>query len=172
MLIANGAPITQSIMRFKFPRFVETGSITNLYNTHLYTPIGLADHKSERTHADTIRAQMDHLDHGCLYYYYKPSLATENPGLTRWMFPITPIRIGPGFILGKERILTTRSGRFSWGEPKLPSFTVNAIDALGNVIEIPHKVIEADGIEWIELFLSSGQAAAIVREEKQTDPQR
>jgi len=32
------------------------------------------------------------------------------------MFPITPMELHEGYIIGKERIVTNRSGLFGWGD--------------------------------------------------------
>lgn len=162
-LICNSSPMTRTEMQFKVPRFTETGSATNLLDTHLFTPIGLADHLTERTHADTIKGQLQFLDYGCLYYYYPPLVKVENSGLTRWMYPITPVAIGPGWILGKERILTTRPGRFTWGDAALPEVEVHVIDGDGKEVSPTFTKTGEDGVEWLDLQLPRGHAAAIVR---------
>ena len=54
MMIGNGSPITRTMTALQFPRFIETGSVSNLLRGQLYTPIGLGDHLSERTTQDTV----------------------------------------------------------------------------------------------------------------------
>jgi hypothetical protein len=69
-----------------------------------------------------------YLRHGLLYYYYDhqglPQATTaSNPdeyGAINHMFPITPAHIGKGFVIGKERIVTAVSGRFSWSQDRKP----------------------------------------------------
>ena len=39
-------------MKLHFPRFVETGSISHCAATHLYSPIALGDHLTERSELD------------------------------------------------------------------------------------------------------------------------
>jgi hypothetical protein len=144
-------------------RFVETGSITNLYDASLFSPCGLGDHLTERTGADVIRSQMRFLDYGCLYDYYSSNIDVQNPGLCRWMYPITPVALGQGYIVGKERILTNRAGRFTWGDKTLPALEVHVIDATGKEVKADWKKVSADGVEWVELKMPPGHAAAIVR---------
>ena len=36
--------------------------------------------------------------------------------LTHYMFPITPVELHEGYIIGQERIITNRSGLFGWGD--------------------------------------------------------
>jgi hypothetical protein len=163
-VVCNGQPMTPQWAKYKVHRFVETGSITNLYDTNLFSPVGLGDHLTEHTSADTVHAQMQFLYYGALYDYYNSSIQVENPGLCRWMYPTTPIALGHGYILAKERILTNRSGKFSWGDKTLPPLVVHEIDGTGNTVKPNWKKVTADGIEWVELELPPNHAAAIVKE--------
>ncbi len=165
-IVANGQPTTMTMTReYKFPRFVETGSISNLTYAHLYSPIGLGDHHTERTQQDTIDAQRRHLMWGCLYYYYHPqaTLNVKNPGLSRYMWPCTPIEIGPGYIIARERILTAVSGYFSWGDRARAKVhildrTGREVDPAGHVREITRR-----GATWWQITLPPGGTAAIIR---------
>ena len=44
------------------------------------------------------------------------SVVMEYETITSKMYPITPVELGAGFLIGKERILTRRSGLFGWGD--------------------------------------------------------
>jgi hypothetical protein len=48
------------------------------------------------------------------------------------MFPITPVEIHEGVVLGAERILTARSGRFGW--PDGAAADVYVVDAEGKPV--------------------------------------
>lgn len=163
-VVCNGQPYTPEDARYKVHRFVETGSITNLYDTNLFSPVGLGDYLTERTSADTIHSQMQFLNYGAMYDYYPSTIPVENPGLCRWMYPATPIALGPGYLLARERILTNRSGKFSWGDKTLPPVQVHEIDASGKEVKADWKKVSADGIEWVQLQLPPDHAAAIVRQ--------
>lgn len=116
VVVANSEPVTLTIRRYRFPRFVETTSTIALASTQLWSPIGLGDRLREHTSADVAARIRGQLARSALYFYYSPTvpLATEN--LTAYMYPMTPIRIREGTLLGRERILTARSGRFGWGD--------------------------------------------------------
>jgi len=163
-LVANGNPTTETFTRrYHFPRFVETGSISNLTKSHLYTPIGLADHLTERTQQDTIDAMRRHLMWGCLYYYYhqQSTLAVTDPGLTRYMWPITPLRLGKGYVVGRERILTAVSGNFGWGDKA--DAEVHVLDRQGKEVQWKvHKFVR-NGATWWEIRIPGGYTAALVR---------
>jgi len=55
------------------------------------------------------------LRHGLLYYYYTHGIApgTGEYGILNCMYPMTPVELGEGYIIGKERILTAVSRSFS-----------------------------------------------------------
>lgn len=163
-LVCNGSPITDWGQDLKIPRFSEMGSLGNIYKTHLYTPIGLGDHRSEKVHQDTVDAQRRFIENGALYYFYKVYLNANAPGIVQWMYPFTPVALGRGYIMGEERILTARPGRFRWNGKKLPVFTVHVVDEAGKETDAEFRVVEKDGFEWIELELPEKHVAAIVKD--------
>jgi len=166
-LIGNGAPATRTMASLRFPRFVETGSISNCVRAQLYTPIALGDHLTERSELDAYRVMLRALDYGCVYNWYGDlNVVPTHPHLTQYMFPITPLELGEGFIIGKERILTNRSGLFGWGDAA--QHEVHVFDDEGR--EAPReahsrhaKAVTQDGKTFTELRLAEGWSAAIVR---------
>ena len=104
-------------MQLHFPRFVETGSLSHCASAQLFSPIGLGDHLTERSELDAYHVMLRVLDFGCLYYWYGDlHVVPTHPHLPIYMFPITPLELHEGYILGEERIVTNRSGRFGWGD--------------------------------------------------------
>jgi hypothetical protein len=160
-LIGNGNPRTTTMMGYHFPRFIETGSISNLVKGHLYTPIGLGDHLSETTAQHCIDGMRRHLDYASLYYFYSASIAMRHPGITGQMFPCTPMELGEGYIIAKERILTNRSGNFGWGDGSQAEVHVYGPD--GREVELEYKTVERDGARYVELRLPRSHVAALVR---------
>ncbi|MCK5802878.1 MAG: hypothetical protein KAI66_08600, partial [Lentisphaeria bacterium] len=161
-LIGNGAPQTRTFTQLHFPRFLETGSITHLYSGQLYTPIALGDHLTERTPVDCYRNMVRGLDYGALYYWYFDQIVATEPTLTSVMFPITPIELGHGYIIGKERILTNTSGLFGWGDNS--EFEVAVFDQRGkrtDTIDVPRRMIE--GKSFAEVRIAEGYAVALIR---------
>lgn len=161
-LIGNGAPQTRTFTRLHFPRFVETGSITNLVQSQLYTPIALGDHLSERNEFDAYRSMVKGLDYGAVYYWYNSRITATHPTLTAYMYPITPLELGPGYIIGQERILTNRSGLFTWGDTG--EFTAHVFNREGieEKFDIP-KVVR-NGKTCAEVRIPEGYSAAIIRQ--------
>jgi hypothetical protein len=161
-LMGNGAPHTRTFTNVHFLRFVETSSIDNLILVQLYTPIQLGDHLTERNEVDCYRNMVRGLDFGGVYYWYRPEIVPTHPTLTSYMFPITPINLGHGFIIGEERILTNRSGLFGWNDAA--DFDCVVFDRRGNQtdeINIPR--IERDGKAFAEVRIPEGYAVAIIR---------
>jgi hypothetical protein len=120
-LITNGGGgATETMLKVfnkhQFIGFVETGSVSNCLNAQLQTPIGLGDHVTERNEIDCYRNMVKQLEYGCVYFWYHQQvMPITHPTLTQHMFPITPVELHNGYILAKERILTMKSGWFSFG---------------------------------------------------------
>lgn len=163
LLIGNGSPMTRTFGKLKFPRFIETGSITNIVLGQLYTPIALGDHLSEKTEFDAYRNMVKGLDYGAVYYWYSTQVDATHETLTSSMFPITPIELGMGYIIGRERILTNRSGRFTWGdECKIKSMVYNREGIPDSKFEIP--VTTLNGKTYAEVRIPEGYSAALIRQ--------
>ncbi|MPM52243.1 hypothetical protein SDC9_99000 [bioreactor metagenome] len=78
------------------------------------------------------------------------------------MYPITPLELGPGYIIGQERILTNRSGLFTWGDTG--EFTAHVFNREGieEKFDIP-KVVR-NGKTCAEVRIPEGYSAAIIRQ--------
>ncbi len=161
-LLGNGAPFTRTMRQFHFPRFIETGSISNLRLGQLFTPISLGDHLTERTELDAYRNMLKALDYGSVYFWYHQKVIASHPTLTHAMYPITPVELGHGYIIGQERILTNKSGYFGWGDDA--QFTTRVFGADGREkpgFKVP-RVLRG-GKAFAEVRLPAGYAAAIIR---------
>jgi hypothetical protein len=160
--IANGQPHTRTMAALKFQRFVETASISNCLRAILYSPIALGDHISERTEVDAYRWMLKALDYGCVYNWYGERVATGYPTLAAYMFPITPLELHEGSIIGEERIVTNRSGLFGWGDAS--GHDVHVFDSSGREVpEFDAPTVVRDGRTFTELRIAEGWSAAIVR---------
>ena len=162
-LTGNGAPYTRAMMAQRFPCFIETGSITNCARGHLYTPIALGDHLTERSEEDAYGTMLAALDYGCVYHWYNDMLIIPtHPHLTSYMFPITPIELHEGYIIGEERIVTRKSGLYGWGDAsrhEVHVFNDEGCEVAG--FEAPTVV--RDGNTYTELRIGEDWSAAIVR---------
>ncbi len=160
-LVGNGSPQTAGMTQVHFPRFAETGSISNLTKGQLYSPISLGDHLTERTVQDCYRNMLKALDYGSVYYWYTQVYPTE-PTLTSWMFPVTPVALGEGFIIGEERILTNRSGYFGWGDKStFEAVVFNEKGQRTDAITIP--LVVQNGKNLAEVRIPGGYSVALIR---------
>ena len=73
-----------------------------------FSPVALGDHISERKQIDSYHWMTDALNYGCLYNWYPDHFLAEYETLTKYMFPSTPIELHEGYIIAKERIVTSR----------------------------------------------------------------
>lgn len=162
-LIGNGPPFTRAMAALKFPCFVETGSITHCVQAHLHSPIALGDHLTERSETDAYRVMLAALDFGCVYHWYNDlTVRPTHPHLVQYMYPITPVELNAGYIIGKERILTKVSGLFGWNDAS--EHEVHVFDDTGREVEgFNAPQVREDGNTWTELRLAEDWSAAIVK---------
>lgn len=161
--MANTQAHTRTMMQQKIVRFVEGNSFSAMSDTHLGCPLGLGNRTIEATHQESARHVREHLKRGALYYghYYSRPAAPWN--FTSVMFPITPEQIGPGYVLGRERIHTAVSGRF--GFPDGAAAEVYVVDADGARVE-SGMVTEAQeaGRRVYEIRMPSDHFAILVKQ--------
>ena len=162
-LVGNGVPRTRAMAGLKFPCFVETGSISNCTRAQLYSPIALGDHLTERSEEDAYRTMLAALDYGCLYHWYNDLLVVPtHHHLTRYMYPITPLELNEGSVIGRERIVTKRSGLFGWGDAS--RHEVHVFDHEGREVESHQApLVERNHNTYTELRLPEDWSAAVVR---------
>ena len=163
LLIANGVPHTKAMAALKFPCFTETGSITNCARNHLYSPIALGDHLTERSEEDAYGVMLAALDYGCVYHWYNDvNVIPTHHHLTRYMYPITPMELHAGYIISRERIITKASGLFGWGDAS--KHEVHVFDHMGReTSDAKVPLVRRNGKTYSEVRLAEGWSAAIVR---------
>jgi len=161
-LLANTQATTRTMLREKVLRFVETGSYSAMLGTHLGCPLGLGNHHLEATQADSARCAREILRQGGVYYGW---LYERQPGpwnFTNVMYPLTPVELREGVVLGKERILTARSGLYGW--PDGAAAEVYVIDGNGQRVTSPMvKSRELAGRHQYEIRMPSDHFAVLVR---------
>jgi cellulose/xylan binding protein with CBM9 domain len=163
-LLGNGSLYCEDMRKLKIPCFTETAQSIFCARTHLYTPISLGDHLSEATEQDAYTGMLKALDYGCVYYWYGDRVYATYKTLTDKMYPITPVRLGPGFIIGKERILTRVSGFFGWNDAS--EHEVYFFNEKGMQVKkqkITTKLV--DGKRFSEINLWPDWSAAIVKKQ-------
>ena len=139
---------------------------------HLSSPIGLGYRPARlRPHDRTkysfiiMKSVITYLRHGGLYYYYGNDIPAEGPGSGEYgpinhMFPITPVELREGYIIGKERILSAVSRTFKWEHEKRPQVLV--FDTTGRPVQ-PDADIRRAGKGWsVQLRLEDWENVAVI----------
>jgi hypothetical protein len=166
-LIVNGGGAKSETMMKLFNKnrvmgFVETGSITSLIRSQLSTPIGLGDHLTERNETDCYRNMVEFLKYGALYYWYYVGIRPiTHKTLTSYMFPITPVEIGNGYVIGKERIIAAKSGWYSFGAKEKAE--AHFFDQNGVEVKREFGTVEKDGKVYYKIVLGKYESCALVR---------
>ncbi|MBI2299621.1 MAG: LamG domain-containing protein, partial [Armatimonadetes bacterium] len=110
-VIANGCVNTRTIRQLPILTDQECNSGPQ---THLgQTPCALGNAPVLRGETDVYRDILDKLSWGLLYFYYGEGTLTH-PSLPQRQFPITVSEIHSGTVIGRERIVTMRSGAYGW----------------------------------------------------------
>ena len=151
--VANGPIITRTMLGWQMPCFVELGSgPMYIVQSHLGTAwVWTYSHETAIADART-----------CLDYGAVITLCQWPMSFIRKMYPITPIELRPGFVIGKERIITNRSGQFGWGDDSRAD--VYVFDGNGKPVEKPDvKEICKDNKVLTELRIPEDHLAILVR---------
>jgi len=146
----------------------EPPALAPLFRGNLATPIGLGilgKPELQDTARRIMKAVITYLRHGALYYhYFIEDIPTSGPGSGEYgpinhMYPITPLELHKGWILGKERIITCVSGTYTWSHASRPA--VYRFDLTGR--EIPHSFavrrlpqgwkVEVKITDWAEIVV-------------------
>jgi hypothetical protein len=108
------------------------------------------------------------LKNGTVYYYYANTIPKTGPGagdygIINHMFPFTPVELHAGWLIGKERILTAKSGRFFWDHPTKPG--VLAFDSKGYAAKPQSLKIAKKGNGWqVDLKIDDWQQTAVIHD--------
>jgi hypothetical protein len=142
---------------------------------HLSTPVGLGyrpvfhqgDKGTENYAALIMKMIIDYLRNGILYYHYGTEIPETGPGSGEYgpinhMFPITPKRLGEGFVEGEERILTCVSRTFQWQKQRIPEIIL--FDIKGKTTQHDIKPIKNGGYWKIKIQLRNWQEIAVIEE--------
>jgi hypothetical protein len=114
------------------------------------------------TQADSVRCARQILREGGVYYGWQYQREPAAWNFTSVMYPLTPVELRAGVVLGVERILTARSGLFGW--PDGATADVYVIDATGQRAASPLvKEFDRAGRRLYEIRMPSDHFAVLVR---------
>jgi hypothetical protein len=139
---------------------------------HFSTPISLGTRperygaKGFENYANVImKAAVAYLRHGLLYYHYVTEIPESGTGAGEYgainhMFPITPVELHEGWIVGKERTVICVSGTYSWFETREPAVLV--FDLTGHPVT-SRAAVTKKGDSWqVDLTLKDWAEIAII----------
>lgn len=161
--MGNSQAATQTMMQQNMVRFVETGSYSRLQGAQLECPLGLGNNHAEDSQADVAQSVRDMLQYGCYYYGW-----TYRRDVPAWdfeplLYPMTPQRLGEGFLIGKERIVTATSGIFAFDDGARG--TVYEVDENGARVKQPGvKELKTGNRYSYEVRIPSNHFVIIVRQ--------
>ena len=159
MVLVNGHPITRDTQSLGHLAFNESEWVFEPLDwidgkpsweqrpceAHLSTPLALGFRPSrygaegEENYARIlVKGAIAFLRHGILYFHYSQNIPESGPGSGQFgpfnhMFPITPVRLGEGFVEGRERIVTVVSREFHWPLERRP--VILRFDEIGRQVE-------------------------------------
>jgi hypothetical protein len=163
LLVGNGPARTRTMLDWQMPMFTELGSYSFLIDMHLASPIALGNHDNDnddRVRARMVRRALDYA--GVVYGYSWGDRPQASPHYLQTMFPITPVELRPGMILGAERIVTNRSGRYGWSDGATGEVIVFGAD--GKRAVTPNVKTLTEGGRWqAEVRMPSDHFAVLVK---------
>jgi hypothetical protein len=159
MIVGNCPPSTMTEQKQRLTRFVETDHPNHLPSTMttcLYTPVSYAGYATYTQPAVAEQAFLADIKRkiweGNLYLFsavqFYRLFTREN--LATHQYPITVEELDQGVIVGKERIITLRPGRFGWPGTKWSGDLV-LFDPEQRIVERKKVQPEADGCVAIDL---------------------
>jgi len=187
VFVANRHSTTRAEQSLPAFRFTETGSsvaaaaakwqvgtkppaLNYLFFSHLNTPLGLG--ACGGPGRDAARWLMEvtiiYLRHGMVFYHYnmkEPAMTEANRdafGAVKHMFPITPVELGEGFLVGKERVLSAVSMSRLWEKEDRPTALIYDINARSIDPTDRFKARPADGKWRVSLKLKDWAEVAVV----------
>ena len=153
--LGNGGNALSSLNRLPHARFIEGGNGAGAWpQGHLSpTPLVLGNMGDQKSRRGVFESVKTCLAHGCIYSPSAVNLLLEGPNnFVCKQYPLAVTRLGPGYVVGRERLITTVSRTFDW--PPAPStvmlYRYNAegelldreapstVDAVGDLaVEVP-----------------------------------
>jgi len=136
--LGNGPNVLRSLNHLPHARFVEGGNGQSAWpQNHLSpTPLILGNMGDETTLAGVFAGVRQCLQEGCLYSPTEVNLLLDGPdNFVCKQYPITVEELGPGWVVGRERIVTTVSRQFDWSPEPGPEALLYRYDKTGALLD-------------------------------------
>ncbi len=162
-IVAGFPPLTKELTAKHFPRFVEARADSldgkEVALSHLYTPILYAFPKLNDEITSRLRQS---LQYGSLLYHSYISYDFDN-NISQKIYPITPLELHKGYIIGKEKIITTVSGNYGYKD--FSGLQVYIYDNNGALVSSKNmtKFDNTNNYNYVSVQLEQAQIAIIER---------
>lgn len=143
--LGNGGNVLQSLSKLPIQRFVEGGNGPSQWGQGHLSAVPLVlgnmgDETSLQGIFDSVRLC---LQNGSIYSPMAVNLLLDGPdNFVCKQYPLTVQRLGPGYVIGKERVISVMSGTYEW-----PAATANAklyvYDKAGMLITTASHTVKA-----------------------------
>jgi len=137
--LTNGGCALRSVCQQPHARFIEGGGGSgSMGYAHLSpVPLILGNMGDETTRAGVLASVRECLRHGCLYSPTAVNLLLEGPdNFVCKLYPMTIDELGPGYIIGRERVVAMASRSFAW-PAEWPRVRQYRYDAAGTLVAPP-----------------------------------
>ena len=140
------------------------GHLTSLIGLG-YRPARLRPHDKENYARIIMKSVITYLRHGGLYYNYQNDIPAQGPGSgahdpINHMFPITPVELRVGYIIGRERIITAVSGTYAWNNARKPQVLI--FDVTGLPRDANAKLTRKGGGWEVRLAIEDWENVAVI----------
>lgn len=160
-LWTNWLPSTREDTALNIPHFQEYVYPDSWARGHLSSPLACGG-GSAKSNADVMHEVHRFLQYGLLYVHIgMGAYAETTPSILGDIYPITPVELHAGYILGKERIVTSLSGKFSFGDSSM--LNVVTYDRSGLRKASSAQVITEKGKRYCVVTVGEGEIAIITR---------
>ena len=144
--LGNGPNVLRSLNGLPHARFVEGGNGQSAWpQNHLSpTPLILGNMGDETTSAGVLAAVRSCLQEGCLYSPTAVNLLLDGPdNFVCRQYPITVEELGPGWVVGRERVVTSVSRQFDWSPEPRAEALLYRYDKTGALLDkIPATAVD------------------------------
>ncbi len=171
LVVGNTPPGTLTEYQRRVVRFCENmiphHGRTTILKTALYTPISYAGysvyHDPEVSQTDFLADIERKVRDANLYLFSAPMFYHLFTGenLATYEYPITPIELDAGVIIGRERIITLRDGTFGWPDE---AWSGEIVYFGADQRPTRREAVVSDAAGLVTIDLPEGGAAVIVRD--------
>ena len=138
-----------------------------MVRTHLHTPLTMRGAEDpadpDRCFSQVVQNIRNNLRHGNLYAFYGPWVNLKHSISTDHIYPITPVELHEGYIVGKRKIVTVRSGSYGWPKSEAGELVVHLYSDKGEKVQRKFRTREQGGYRLVDVDLAPDYLAIVER---------